>query len=288
MCFSSYLHHLLAELSTPKPTFAATLRLQEHTIEDLSIKFFGISKQLSNAEVDAWEQVTGDFQADFWSKVTNTPFSEYEAVVSITKLVLPSSARNTGTRGRGLLRQLQQDGGSEDFLTIYFQQTMKYRLIEPDPDGAIDPQDISLIPFEDPDVRNIYVSMLQDSNEGILVDITSASVATADSTLPPTAATLPPTAAPGQTTTSPTSVKSAEGDDPPLALPAIIGIAVGGAFCFLGMLFFFCCRSSDNEYTGANNDMPPTVNIKGLSDDVSTLAPPPLSGRAPAGYGDQR
>ena len=273
---SSFHHHCAAELSTPKPTFAATLPLQEHTIEDLSIKFFGISEQLSSAEVDAWEQVTAGFQADFWSKVNDAPIDDFEAIVLITKLVVPSPAGNPGNRNRGLRRHLE-DADSDSFLTIYFQQTMTYRL--KNASLSPNPKRISLIPFNN--AQNAYIAMLQDSNEGILADITSASNATADST-------SSPTAAPVEATSSPTSVKSEEGDDFPLTLGAIIGISVGGAFCLLGLLFFFCCRSSENEYTGANNEMPPTVNIKGLSDDVSTLAPPPLSGRAPNGYGDQR
>jgi hypothetical protein len=229
---------------------------------------FGISSQFSAAEVAVWEKVTAAYQARFWENVLNPPIQDFAAEVTITTLDLPTPVNRRG------LRQLQ----GEAFVTVYFTQTMTYRLSESDPSGAIDSIVISTFSFEAQSVRDDYVDMLQQSGQGILADIVGASIVTTDSSLSPTAAPIAPTTAPA----------AKEDDEFPLSMWAIIGIAVGGGFCLLSMFFFFCCRTGKEEHTGAN-DPPPTVNIKGHSDEVSTLAPPPLSGRAPVGgYGDQR
>lgn len=251
-------------------TGSPTVELQLSTVEDLSMVLYGISEVLSEKEVAAWQDITAKYQEEFYLNAFNSPVQDFDASVTITTITLPKPSRNR----RGL-RNLQEQ---EDSITVLYKQSMTYRLAEDSPDNAQDPVFIATVPFEPGNGSELYVAMLQQSGTGILTDITSTSPVTAD-------ATLSPTIAPASPSNPPTPMP--EEDEFPLKLPAIIGIGVGGGFVCLGLIFYMCCRSPDNEYMGANAP-PPNVKIKPGSDEVSTLAPPPLSGRGANGYGDQR
>lgn len=245
-------------------------------MENLAMTLFGINGALNEDEVASWEAVTIAYQTLFYENAINSPIQDFDATLAITSIIVPG-------RRRGL-RKLQGQGGEEDFITILYTQTVQYRLIDGEAADLVDPITVSTAPFSVQEGRDAYLELLQQSGQGVLADITSTSGVTTDSTLAPTSSPVEPTEAP---------TDAAEDDDEgPLSTGAIIGIAVGGGVLVLGLLFYLCCRGGDNEYTGAN-DPPPSVNVKDFGDEISTLAPPPLSGGlgAPgsiAGYGDQR
>jgi hypothetical protein len=252
--------------ATAVPTGSHTAELRLGTVEDLSMVLYGISEVLSGDEVASWQETTAKYQEEFYLNAVNSPVQDFGASITITTITLPDPSRNR----RGL-RNLQQQ---EDFITVLYQQSMTYRMADDTPQNAEDPVFIATVPFDPENGREAYVGMLQMSGTGILVDITSTSTVTAD-------ATLSPTVAPA----APTPIR--EDDELPLSLAAIIGIGVGGGFFCLGVTFYLCSRSPDNEGMGANA-APPIVKIKPGSDGVSTLPPPPLSGRGANGDGDQR
>lgn len=273
------------EAPTNAPTVGPTSALVVETVDDLSMRLFGIRDLPIGADSDAWEIYTAEFQKNYYEAVMNAPITDFQATVTIQRLVLPSSSRNRD-RGRSLLRNLQQ----ESSVTVFYTQTMQYREVG---DSGTGPIQVATVPFESEVGRNVYVELLNDSGIGILSDITGTTpVETATLTPSPTSF---PTAAPTVRGGNGNGVDGG-GDNEAnsgLSTGAIAGIAVGGGAALIGLLLFFFFRSGDNDYEGAN-DPPPSVKLQLRSDDVSTLAPPQVYGGAPPsnesvlGYGDQR
>ncbi len=159
---------------------------------------------------------------------------------------------------------------------------MQYRVIS---DDDVDAARVAAFPFAQDAGRNAYVDLLKETGEGVLADITSSSEVATDSTPRPTSA---PATAPSP---APAPIED-DGGIQDLTTGAIIGIAVGGGVCLIGILLFCFFSSGDEEYEG-DNEPPPSVSVKRGADEVSTLAPPqfggpPASHESLAGYGDQR
>lgn len=253
------------------PSSAPSAGLQQEFVEDLNIRLFGISDLPVGAPSDTFQDITAAYQQQFYASVLNSPISDFSAEVTIQKIVVPNIRRH--------LRDLQAD----ESVTVIYSQTMQYRVTGAPGSTNVGPIQVATVPFDSEAGRNAYVEMLQNSGQVGLADVTSVSPVQTETTPEPTLApAMPP---------------SAGGDgsgEKGLSTGAIVGIAVGGGVALIGLLYFFFFRSGDNDYEGAN-DPPPSVNVQRETDEVSTLAPPPLGpGGAPmshgsiGGYGDQR
>lgn len=253
------------------PTAAPTGVLQQATMDGLAIDLFGIT-EFPTQVYETWRNTTAVYQKQYYATIADSPVSDFQTTITINSLILPARMRN--------LRMLQE----EDFVTVLYSQTMDYRFVG----DKVDPELIATLPFMSPTGRESYVRMLQQTGQGVLTDITSASQVTVDASATPTIAPAnPPTAVP---VPSPVEEEEKSGIAS-LSIGAIIGIAVGGGVCLIGLLLFFFFSTGDNDYEGAN-EPPPSVNVKREGDEISTLAPPqfggpPVSHESIAGYGDQ-
>ena len=243
-------------------------------MDSLSIDLFGIT-DFPTEVFEAWQSTTADYQKQYYANVRNSPVADFETLITIQSLTLPGNRRN--------LRMLQQQP-QDDFVTVLYSQTMQYRFVG----EAVDPKVVATLPFKNDTARGFYVNLLQQTGKGVLADITSASQVTTDATASPTMAPAsPPTPVP-----VPSPSEADKSGIAALSTGAIIGIAVGGGVCLIGLLLFFFFSSGDGDYEGAN-EPPPSVNVKREGDEISTLAPPqfggpPVSHESIAGYGDQR
>lgn len=237
-------------------------------MDGLAMNFYGIT-EFPEDVFQAWETTTADYQKQYYASVQNSPITEFETSVTIQSLTLPARYRH--------LRGLQ-----DDYVTVLYSQTMQYITIGEE----IPPARVATVPFEGDVGRNAYVNLLQETGEGVLVDITTSSVVLTDATPRPTSA---PVSVPSPV---PAPIEEDESGIQSLDTGAIIGIAVGGGVCLIGLLLFFFFSSGDNDYEGTS-EPPPSVSVKRGADEVSTLAPPqfggaPASHESLAGYGDHR
>jgi hypothetical protein len=255
--------------------------MRQETVKGLEMELFGIS-DLPEADQGAWASLTALFQAEFYTEATLLGILEYEAEIEVIEVV-PDAARN-------LRRGLQ-----EDSVTVVYNQVMTYRTTDPD----VTPDTVAIQPFATPASRDDYVTELNDSNQGVLSDITIVSEVTVREREPTPSPTIAPTIKKDPTnapTKAPTKAPTNEDADDGLSTGAIIGIAVGGGVGLIGLLLF--CFFKSGSHSGdyhSSDDPPPNVSIKPAGDEVSTLAPPPRRSGGPAtsneslaGYGDQR
>ena len=220
------------------------------------------------------------------TKVTILEVVANEAARRLSEQVLRSNSIQT-TRSR--LRRMQQDPS----VTVTYDQKFTFKqtsFVVTTADG------LATLPFEQTEFREEFVTILK--NSGDFDDITGISeVSVGEDGSGPI-----PTPAPGgqaSSTTAPTTNDgddgSDDGDDSGLPVPAIIGIALGGA----GILIVCCViylysasRKDDNAYSSAGGGVEPPDNVKvgSKSDDVSQLPDPHRGDTGGDGltYGDQR
>eukprot|EP00934_Nitzschia_sp_Nitz4_P001269 Nitzschia sp. Nitz4//scaffold261_size27179//1287//3203//NITZ4_008204-RA/size27179-snap-gene-0.3-mRNA-1//1//CDS//3329544702//1269//frame0 len=261
------------------PSASPTMFLHEETAENLYMDLYGIT-DLPSEDQETWSAITAGYQEIFYQTVSAN-ITQLNITVAITGVIVPAGSM----RGRRL--------DQTSYVTVIYNQEMIY-YTEGETAG---PLELATAPFATQQGRDYYLSLLQASNQGVLVDIESTSDVVADATFSPTSAPTPgPTAQPTVETPSPTSSPTAPGGDggdggeDGLSTGVIIGIAVGGGVVLIACLLCLFFRSGDSDdYAGAN-DPPPNVHVK-TGDEVSAMAPPAY-GNTPTsnisiGYGDQ-
>jgi len=218
----------------------------------------------------AWAKETKEFCTSYY--LNDIEGSSFTTDILVTSMKFTNNVRRSM---RGSRRNLQ--GASE--LVLSYNQVVSY---EGTGNEFITETYLAKGPFDSLAKREKFVEALQTTNDEGLEGVLESSEVYFKNETPPTMAPVTVTVAPQpQPDPKPKT-------DPILGLPAIIGIACGGAaVLIIGVLFYCYCRAkraTDETNSHAN---PPTRNVSIKEDEVSTLAGPSVAGHNPAFGGDR-
>ena len=214
---------------------------------------------MNTEAVTAWQDTTREFIEEFYADPSNSK------KVSVSDVVTTLTVRDLRPPSRRFLVERFLQSGSE--LLVEYDQLLAFN---PTVGTTADVDALASTPFDSSDDRFAYVTMLQNSGNGVLAKVTAASEVTV-----------------------PETPKSSGGGG--LSVGAIAGIAVGGAVVLMLVMWaisrWVLNRSNKhNGYVGDVEDAPPT-SIRTGQDDVSTMdgySKVRSSRESLAGYGDQR
>lgn len=251
----------------------------EHTLQDLRMGLAGITTFPDNTQTN-WEELTGLFAASQTIQNFQGTLLDFETTFTVTNVVAPTRRRFLGRQQQQ--QQHQRDLQGQTALVVVYQQFMSYRTAEGVDGDTVTPELIATYPFSTQALRDTYLTLLTNSTDLILREVTGVSPVIVPSD-PTPAPVVPPTDAP----------TDGGGDEPPLSTNAIIGIAVGGGVLLLGGIgakLYMRGRNKGGSGGAAGTETaPPTMLLSGSKsfdgDEVSTLAPPNVVGGA---MGDQR
>ncbi|VEU39259.1 unnamed protein product [Pseudo-nitzschia multistriata] len=231
-----------------------------NTIEGLRMGMAGITEMSPSAETE-WQELTASFSSSFVFNDLKDKVSNFVTTYEVTGVspITVQQGRQLQLRANGNSRH--QRSLQEQGIVVEYTQTVEYNTVDL---SEFTPEFLVTAPFATQAERTAYVTLLKTTSTTDLANIKGVS----ETQLP---VTPPPTSAPAQ-------------KDAILTLPAIIGIACGGAGLLILILLFaiYCRKGSDVGGDAKSADEPPLhVDVK--EDEVSTLAGP----NGPPTYGDQ-
>ena len=249
-------------------------------ITDAEMTVEGIDSMDFNT-TQAWEAITAEFSTDFF--LASGTLNTYQTTISVTAFVARRRYLSEGN-----VRGLQT---SPSLLVVYDQE-----FVYSTDNDQVTAESLATTPFSRPEYRDAYTTVLVESGEAGLADVTGTSAVSVPEdivTEAPTELNTAPTASPW--TNPPTDDPNRDDDDNGgLSTGAIIGIACAGGvaliLCALGVFFMSGGDDEDKDKEDAPNEVKVAAVTGG--DEISTLEPPPAgaaSGSSLAeGYGDQR
>jgi hypothetical protein len=215
----------------------------------LRIELFGVTVDDFTPESEAEFAELTVFHAE--------AFFEMRPDLNVENLATEISVTGITSGSGSDARKLQ---GSSSILVIY-DQLMEYRSSDP----SVDAEFVTTQPFSEEESRDEYATLLQESDDEGLSQVTTVSSVDFHIQTPE------PTTTP-QPTESPTS----EDDDGGIGTGAIIGIAVAGGAALIGCLLYnFCSTGGGGDLVDPQNEQLDTFVVKEPgADEISTLGPP--------------
>ena len=279
------------------PSNMPTATSVTETVYGLKMQLLGVSDDLDDEAKDALARAIETFTTKYHvelgvREVLNTTVDIKDAVLeNVRRLLVQRPLQHNRRENGSRLRRMQED----PYVTVVYHQEFTFRqssFVVTTAEG------LATQPFEQPAFREEFVMMLKNSGVDPFDDLTGISPVTVGGSGGPT-----PTNPPSAPTPSPVSPAGGGdgGDDNDndlfLPVPAIIGIALGGA----GILIVCCViylysasRKDENAYSsgGLGDEPPDNVKVGSKSDDVSQLPDPhhrmDATGGDSLAYGDQR